>query len=315
MAIGYSSNNLEVFVDAVKLNSFSAVARRRGLTAISVARQVSALEKELGISLFNRTTRSLTLTAAGRTLFDRAGRILDELEEAKLEATSHQKEARGLLRVSCWPTFGKKHIIPHLRSLMDEHPKLQVDLDLSERLHEPAFDRSDLIFRIGDLRDSTLIATRFAQQRGVFVASPEYLERHGTPKTLADCPQHRLIEKRHFASVMGWRMLLGETRAIFQKYVFQTDDLEAQLDACIDGLGIAHLPDWVVYDKVASGEVNTLPIDLGPSTTTATIFILRNQGPISAAAEAFTSHIRKCVGAPPVWTTLQSPKTSRRKRK
>jgi DNA-binding transcriptional LysR family regulator len=76
-------------------------------------------------------------------------------------------------------------------------------------------------------------------------------------------------------------MLLSETRAVFQNYVFQTDDVEAQLSACIDGLGIPHLPDWVVYDKVAAGEVNTLPIDLRPSTTTATIFVLRNQAPIS----------------------------------
>jgi DNA-binding transcriptional LysR family regulator len=161
MADGYSSNNLEAFVDTVRLKSFSAVARKRGMTASSIARQVSALEQELGVSLFIRTTRSLVLTEPGRTLFERSERILEDLADAKNEVTSLRKEVRGLLRICCWPTFGKKHILPHLPQLMERYPHLRINLDLSERLHDPVLERTDLVFRIGELADSTLVATRF----------------------------------------------------------------------------------------------------------------------------------------------------------
>lgn len=117
MGTGYSSNNLEAFVDTVRLKSFSAVARRRGMMASSIARQVSALERELGVALFQRTTRSLILTEAGQALFDRSERILQELEAAKNEAIARSGEVCGQLRVCCWPTFGRRHIVPFLPGL------------------------------------------------------------------------------------------------------------------------------------------------------------------------------------------------------
>jgi DNA-binding transcriptional LysR family regulator len=308
MAAGYSSHHLEAFVDTVRLKSFSAVARKRGLKASSVARQVSALEEELGISLFIRTTRSLVLTDAGRTLFERSERILDDLAEAKNEATSRRKEVSGLLRICCWPTFGKKHILPHLPQFMERFPRLRIDLDLSERLHDPVLERTDLVFRIGELTDSTLIATRFATQHSVFAAAPAYLARHGAPQTLAACAQHRLIDKRHTADSMGWRSLLGESRATLQSYVLQTDDLEVQVDACVAGLGIVHIPDWAIYDRVMTGEVKMLSLLSETSSKAAGMYLLRNPGPTTAAVEAFGNFMRRKLGSPAVWQrSLKQP--------
>src|ERR1700733_594735 len=103
----YSSHHLEAFVDAARLKSFSSVARKNGLTASSVARQITSLEEELGVALFIRSTRSLTLTEAGRILFERSERILEDLDEAKQEVMSLRKEVRGSIRLCCWPSFAK----------------------------------------------------------------------------------------------------------------------------------------------------------------------------------------------------------------
>jgi DNA-binding transcriptional LysR family regulator len=307
---GYSTSNLEAFVDTVRLNSFSAVARKRGLTASSIARQINALEQELGVSLFIRTTRSLALTEAGRTLFERAERILNDLADAKSEATSLHKEVRGLLRIGCWPTFGKKHILPHLPSLLERYPQLRIDLDLSERLHDPVLKRTDLIFRIGELTNSTLIATRFATQRSVFAASPAYIARHGLPQTLPDCKQHRLIDKRRAAGFMGWRTLLGESRSVSRCYVLQTDDLQAQADACAAGLGLVHLPDWTIYDHVQSGKVTLFSLQPDSRSKIVCIHLLRNPGPPTSAIEAFCKHMRQKVGSPAIWERIHQPNTT-----
>jgi DNA-binding transcriptional LysR family regulator len=312
MTTGYTTSNLEAFVDTVRLNSFSAVARKRGMTASSIARQVTALEHELGVSLFLRTTRALVLTEAGRILFKRSERILDDLADAKSEATSLRKEVRGLLRIGCWPTFGKKHILPHLPSLIEQYPQLRIDLDLSERLDDPVLERTDLIFRIGDLTDSTLIATRFATQRSIFAASPQYLKQHGVPRTLADCTHHRLIDKRHAASFMGWRALLGENRAATQCYVLQTDDLQAQAEACAAGLGIVHLPDWTIYDLIEKKALKPLSIPTDVATETG-VYLLRNPGPATAAVEAFCKHMREKIGSPAIWEKVLHPTKSEAK--
>jgi DNA-binding transcriptional LysR family regulator len=306
MASGYSANHLEAFVDAARRGSFSAVARRRGMKASSIARQVNALEQELGVALFIRTTRSLVLTEAGRRLFDRSEHILAELAEAKSEATSLRSEVRGTLRIGCWPTFGRKHILPHLPDLMERYPRLQIDLNLSERLHDPLLDRMDLVFRIGELADSTLVATRLASQRSYFAASSAYIRRHGAPQSLADCRSHRLIDKRQAASCMGWRTLLGESREMLKAYVLQTDDLQLQADACAAGLGIAHLPDWVLYDHVERGAVTLLALQTSAAAASTGIYLLRNGGPPTAAIEAFSSHIRARLGSPPVWERVRA---------
>jgi len=290
---GYSSQHLEAFVDVVRLKSFSSVARKRGLKASSVARQISSLEEELGIALFVRTTRALTLTEAGRVLFSRSEHLLDEFEEAKREAVSLRKEVRGCLRLSCWPTFAKKCILPHLPALAERHPELRIDLDLSERLGEPAPGRTDLVIRIGELTDSTLLTSRLGTQRSVIVASPSYLRRFGKPENLADCASHRLIDKRHYAEYMGWRVLLGENRSVLRQLVLQTDDLQAQADACASGLGIAYLPEWVVADQLLSDEVKPVIFPSLDVSRPAGIYLLRNPGRPITIIEAFAKFLHE----------------------
>ncbi len=253
-----SSSNLEAFVQAVRLKSFSAVARRRGQSPSAVARQVSALEKELGVQLLLRSTRSLELTDAGRTLYGRAADILEQITCAKREAAARSKEVRGTVRLTCWPTLGKLLVLPCLPELMAKFPELSIDLDLSEMVHAPALELTDLAIRVGNQHDTTMIQTRLGILRGVVVASPAYVAKHGEPLSIDDCVQHKLIDKRHPAPFMGWRCLLSTKRSRDAARVLVTDDLQAQSDACALGLGIAHLPSWAVSERLQSGELVVL---------------------------------------------------------
>jgi DNA-binding transcriptional LysR family regulator len=291
----YSSHNLEAFVDVVRTKSFSSVARKRGLTPSSVARQISSLEAEIGVPLFIRSTRSLVPTEAGRLLYERADQILDDLDEAKRAATSLRKEVRGSVRLCVWPTFAKRCLLPHIAQLFEKHPELRIDLDLSERLHEPVLARTDLAIRIGELTSSSLVAVRLGTQTSAIAASPTYLKKRGTPHTLAECAEHRLIDKRRITPFMGWRILLGESRKIQRQLVLQTDDLEAQVDACSAGIGLVFLPMWTLTDHLRIGNLVRISVKDLDLRSDADVYLLRNPGAPTAAIDAVSQFVRTIV--------------------
>ncbi len=292
---GYSSHHLEAFVVVVRWRSFSSVARKRGLTPSSIARQISSLEEELGIALFTRTTRALVPTEAGRLIYERAERILDDMDEAKRAATSLRDDVRGTVHLVAWPTFAKRCVLPHLQELLDQYSDLRIDLDLGERFHEPVLGRSDLVIRIGELGDSSHLSTRLGTQTSAVIASPAYLKKHGTPQTLTDCASHRLIDKRHIAQCMGWRILLGEARAIQRQIVLQTDDLEAQIEACAQGVGLAFLPRWTSRDLLRTGELVSIAVEGLDQQSNADVHLLRNAGTPTAAIDAVSKLLRRVI--------------------
>jgi len=278
-------------VQAVRLKSFSAAARRRGQSPSAIARQVSALESELGVRLLLRSTRSLELTDAGRTLYGRAAGILEQIACAKREAAARNKEVRGTVRLTCWPTLGKRLVLPCLPELMARFPALSIDLDLSEMVHTPALELTDLAIRVGNQHDTSMIQARIGTLRGVVVASPAYVAKHGEPRFLEDCVRHKLIDKRHPAPFMGWRCLLSAKRSLDAAPVLATDDLQAQSDACASGLGMAHLPTWVVSERLQLGELIALFPKVKPIS--APIFLLRAPGSPPASVIALARHLTK----------------------
>lgn len=288
-----SSSNLEAFVQAVRLKSFSAAARRRGQSPSAIARQVSALENELGVQLLLRSTRSLELTDSGRILYRRAVDILEQITCAKREAVARSKEVRGTVRLTCWPTLGKRLVLPCLPELMARFPALAIDLDLSEMVHTPALELTDLAIRVGNQSDTTMIQTKLGTLRSVVVASPAYVAKHGEPLSVNDCLQHKLIDKRHPAPFMGWSCLLSSNRSLDAARVIATDDLQAQSDACASGLGLAHLPGWAVSERLHSGELVALLPKMKP--VSASIFLLRAPGSLPASVSALARHLAKSL--------------------
>jgi DNA-binding transcriptional LysR family regulator len=299
------AEHLTVFVDVVRHGSFSGAARRRGQTPSATVRQIDALEHSLGVPLLVRSTRALTLTDAGERLFERAQPLLDELADTHAEVAAFDGAVAGTLRLACFPTFGKRYVIPALERVMAEHPQLTVELDLTERLADPVLERLDAVIRIGQLSDSTLIASKLADQHRLLVAGPDYLVRAGGPVSVSELQQHRLIDKLHGADLLGWGDVGGTSggASAISRTVFRCDDFEAMRLAARAGIGIAFLPDWVVGEDVRDGHLIRLPLDGEPwNTEPSGIWLLRALAQPSARLRVISSALRDTIGTPPIWT-------------
>jgi DNA-binding transcriptional LysR family regulator len=295
---------LDVFADVAREGSFSGAARRRGITPSSVARQIDALEAHLDAALFLRSTRMLSLTDAGHALLIRARRVLDELDDAQQEIASMNGDIRGVLRVACFPTFGKRYVIPVISSLTLQHPALRVELDLTERLADPVAERLDAVIRIGELPDSGLIATRIATQRRLLCASPGYLARSAAPRTAKDLLEHRLLDKLHGADLLSWTAVLGHPAGhLGEGVIFRCDDFDALRLAALEGSGIAYLPDWVVGEDIRQARlVQLLPeLSAAPDAQTG-IHLLRSIAQPTATLRAFVEELKIFIGSPPCWS-------------
>ncbi len=295
---------LSTFVDVVRAGSFSGAARRRAVTPSAIVRQIDALEAELGVALLIRSTRALTLTDAGRRLHERAVRLLDEIADTHAEVSAFDGSVSGTLRIACFPTFGKRYVLPVAAALQSAHPALKIELDLTERLADPVLERLDVVVRMGALPDSTLIATRLAPLTRLLVASPSYLARAGAPESVADLSLHRLLDKLHGADLLGWRDVLGcpAGHAGIGEVTFRSDDFEALRAAAEAGLGLAFLSSWVVGPDVRAGTLARLrPGGETWNDAPAGIYLLRALPHPSAKVRAFTEALRAAIGNPPVW--------------
>jgi DNA-binding transcriptional LysR family regulator len=302
------AEHLAVFVDVVRAGSFSGAARKRSTTPSSIQRKIDSLEGSLGTPLFTRSTRALALTDAGEHLFQRGQRILGDLVDTRAEIASLGGTVSGTLRVACLPTFGRRHLIPVIQRLMEEHPELQVELDLTERLADPVVDRLDAVIRIGTLNDSSLIAAKLATQKRILVASFTYLDRAGRPASVAELvTRHRRLDKLHGADLLGWRDIGGYPVEGFpaDRTAFHCDDFEALRTACLSGLGIGFLPTWVVGNDVETGALERLlPQAEPPRALESDIHLLRAQPQPSAKLKAFITALRQSIGSPPIWDRI-----------
>ena len=305
------AENLAIFVEVAQAQSFSAVARRRGMVASSVARQIDALESELKVDLFTRSTRALVKTDAGSLLFERAVRILHELSDARNEVTSLEQGVSGLLRVSCLPAFGRRQVIPHLGALQEKYPGLHIELDLTERIVDPVVERMDLVIRVGEQPDSSLFAQRLASQRYVICAAPSYLARHGWPRHVRDLDRHRLIDRQHSTSMRGWRQLLGSEWTQHAVFAFECDDCDARRLAVMQGLGIGLMPDWSIGEEIGKGRLIELPLEgVSPQPDTG-IYLLRALPRPGAKVRAFSDYLAGLIGDPPRWQTAMRERPRR----
>ena len=293
---------LGVFADVAREGSFSGAARRRGVQPSSVSRQIDMLEAQVGTALFLRSPRLLTLTDAGEALLVRARRILDELADAQQEIASIGGDIGGVFRLACFPTFGKRYVVPVMAALSARYPALRFELDLTERLADPVAERLDLVIRIGDLADSTLIATRLATQQRILCAHPAFFEKHAYPKTRDDLAELCLIDKMHGADLLGWSDLLGHPVGHAGKRAgFACDDFEAMRLAALGGLGVAYLPDWVVGPDVNAGDLVEVTLgDNRPRVETG-IFALRALAKPSATVRLVLDELKASIGSPPCW--------------
>ena len=186
-------SEMAVFVRAVEGGGFSAAARDLGITPSAVSKLVGRLEDRLGARLLNRTTRSISLTEEGRTYYERAVTILEEIEAAELAVRELHAEPRGVLKVNSSTAFGRYAVIPYLHEFIEAYPELQVQFITSDSMVDLVGEGVDVGLRIGTLTDSSLIARRLTPVKRVVAGAPAYLERHGVPQTPEDLVNHNCL--------------------------------------------------------------------------------------------------------------------------
>lgn len=248
-------DGMDAFVEVVRLGSFSAAARKLGLSTAFVSRAVSGLEQRLGTQLLHRTTRKLRLTEAGRVYFEHARQLLDGFDAAERAMADFQEGLRGNLRISLATTYGERYVAPLINEFVARHPELGVDMDFSNRNVDLIGEGYDLTVRTGLLADSNLVARRLGERRLFVVAAPGYLAGRAAPRTPDELDDHALL----LGSAHHWIFVEhGQPRQRQVRGRYRASSGAALLDAALRGLGIAQLPDFYVEHALAEGRLVSL---------------------------------------------------------
>lgn len=254
-----SLNGFMVFVQVAETRSFVAAGRLLGVSASAVGKSVSRLEEKLGVRLFHRSTRSVSLTAEGTLFLERSRRILAEIEAAELELSQATSAPRGRLRVSL--PLVSSLVLPVLGEFMRDYPAIELDLDFTDRLVDVIEEGFDAVVRTGDPADSRLSARRLGAFRSLVVASPDYLARRGTPQVPADLLQHACLHYRfpNSGKLEAWalRRAADEPELPLPTSMI-CNNIETRVCFALQGLGIAYLPEFAIREPLADGRLRAV---------------------------------------------------------
>ena len=294
---------LQVFAEVAAAGSLSAAGRALGMSQTMVTKHIAALEARLGVRLFHRSTRKLSITEAGRNYLETSERILADLEAADAAVAADRVEPKGLLRLNVPVAFGTRQIAPLLSEFAQRHPLVTVELGLNDRLVDLAEEGWDLAIRIGSLSSSSLIARRIAACRTVVCAAPSYLAAHGKPRTVSDLAQHNCLGYT-LSSVTGvdrWAFGATADYTVSVSGNLRANNGEALRTAAIAGQGLAYLPTFIVADDMRAGSLVALDLDR-PTAEFGGIYAvyLPNRHP-PAKVRAFIDFVANRFAPEPPW--------------
>ncbi|MBB3540541.1 MULTISPECIES: LysR family transcriptional regulator [unclassified Rhizobium] len=291
---------ITAFVAIVEAGSVSEAARRLRLSKSVVSERLAELEKSLGGVLLHRTTRKLTLTEDGTAFLERATRIVQEIEEATAEMAVRRGTLSGPLRIAAPVTFGRMHLGPALYPFLAEHPEIQLVLDIDDRRVDVSSEGYDAVVRHGPIVDSRLVVWKLSRSRRILVASPDYLGRHGMPKTLADLDDHKGIFYTN-RGVADWRFQTPDGAIVVRaSQAVGMNNGDMIRDAAAAGLGIALLPAFIAGPAISKGQLQE--IDVGYRPEAEFIYMAHPEGRNpSAKLRAVADHLRRTFGDPPYW--------------
>jgi DNA-binding transcriptional LysR family regulator len=249
---------MRFFVLVARLGSLAAAARAIDLTPPAATKRLAALEGRLGVRLLNRSTRSVSLTSEGETYLRHATRILAEITEMEDEVAQGRATPRGLLRVNATLGFGRTTIAPLVSNFAARYPEVEVQMEVTDRPVDLVESGFDLAIRFGALPDKRLNARRIMSNRRFLCASPGYLARHGTPRTLAELVNHRCIIHRQNDDAYGiWRFMQGDdTEVVKVQGMLSSNDGDIVLGWALDGHGILIRSEWDLARYLDSGRLH-----------------------------------------------------------
>jgi DNA-binding transcriptional LysR family regulator len=285
------SAELTAFVRSVELGGFSAAARELALTPSALSKLVTRLENALGVRLLNRTTRKLATTAEGALFLARCRKILLEIEEAENEIGSARKRPRGRLRMHAGVGFGVHQLVPVLPSFLDRYPDIQLDLVFEDRSPDLVREGIDISVWPGEPIDTSLVARKLCDFERVICASPDYLSRHGTPRSPKDLENHNCIVIAGLPPTLArWSFDTGSGRKVVEAAGnVRANNADCALHLALMGLGIARMNDFIVSEHVRYRRL--IPIRMGPKGEQLPLYALypqaRHRLPRVAAMLAF----------------------------
>lgn len=291
---------MRAFAAAVREGGLAAAGRQLGLTRSQVSKLVQALEQRLGVLLLVRTSRSLSLTDAGREYHERVADILARLAEAEQALAGRQLEAQGPLRVNAPMSFGLRLVAPLMAGFLARHPKVSVDLHLDDRVIDPLEAGFDVTVRVAALADSSLVARRLCAVPRVLCASPGYLARRGAPAEAEDLREHDCLHYGYLASGGEWLLARsGEPPvAVAVRGRLCSNNADALQRLALDDGGIALLPRFVVGPDLAAGRlVEVLAGWVAPAIAAHALYLRAPRVP--AKVRVFVDHLVAGLAATP----------------
>ncbi|CAN5325354.1 LysR family transcriptional regulator [soil metagenome] len=232
-------HELNAFIAVAEAGGFSAAARTTGDSQSGVSKSISALEKRLGVMLFNRSTRRVTLTDVGRKYYDRTKPLLDEMQDADSELSGSTLSVSGAIRIAASATFGRLHVLPLIPELLSRNPGLQVDLVLSDGVRDMVEDRVDLAIRVGSVSEPDAVAKCVARTPLVCVGSRRYFEHREVPKTPAELVGHNCLLYGGSADAANWPFVhQGRRFTVPVQGNLSSNSIETIRAAVLAGVGI-----------------------------------------------------------------------------
>ena len=283
---------LAIFAKVVELQSFAAAATELTLSKATVSKAVSRLEERLGARLFNRTSRRLALTDAGRTLAIKAAQLLVDGEALENEALAQSSTPRGLVRLAAPMTYGTGTLAPLLPEFLARYPDVSIDLSLSDATVDLIGEGFDAAIRIASLPDSSLIARRLCSVHRHVVAAPSYFARYGRPTHPSELADHKCFGYTYLSTPGVWHFsnAAGEVVSVRPSGPLHVNNGEAVMPALIAGLGIGGLPDFIVDDAIARGELETV-LDDWSQTLSGVYLVTPPGGPRPARVEVLLAFL------------------------
>jgi DNA-binding transcriptional LysR family regulator len=252
-------NELNAFIAVVEAGGFSAAARTTGDSQSAISKAIGALEKRLGVMLFNRSTRRVTLTDQGRRYYDRTKPLIEEMDDADGELTSSTLNLSGLIRIAASSTFGRLHILPLIPDLLSTNPGLQIDLVLSDFVRDMVEDRIDLAIRVGRVDEPDAVVRRVAGTPLVCVGSRRYFRQYGTPKTPAELVDHNCLLYGGLTEAADWPFVGPDGRfSVSVRGNLSSNSVETIRAAVLAGVGIGLFAKVSLADELQHPDVITI---------------------------------------------------------
>ncbi|NLS00569.1 LysR family transcriptional regulator [Rhizobium sp. P38BS-XIX] len=290
------SGEMEVFVRTVQLGGFTAAAAACRMTPSAVSKLVTRLEKRLGARLINRSTRRLQLTPEGCAFYERSMAILADITEAERHASAGERAA-GHIRINTSASFGNHVLAPLVPAFMTLYPDVTLEIFHTDKVVDLMEERADVAIRTGPLKSSRLTARKLGTARNIIVASSDYLQRHGKPRSAAELEKHCRIDFAYSRAVEAWPLRFGsDIKTIPMALSLRAGDGEAMRHLALAGAGMARLAAFTVKSDIASGRLRPVLEDLNPGDVEEFYAVYIGQGgPLPARVRALLEFLRENV--------------------